>query len=229
MNNKISFLINPNKPAQPCTTLASKVRTRIDNYLSCISCFELLHGTDSLIFGGAVRDSIANLEIHDVDIAVLPNACGIIMSRLKHAGFKQIEKCNIDISSLYTNSLIQEPHTFYKNDAFVQLIRVRANTTRVSYDMNDLHNIVKNVDISCCAVSFFPNSQGAPPNSTLKEYHANAIFDCLDKQFKVLKNTAFYNKKRIDYRIHKLVARGWQDCTPNVVDDVMQQAVYFIP
>lgn len=128
-------------------------------------------------------------------------------------------KYYIDVSSLYTNSLIDEPLTFYKNDAFVQLIRVKPNylahnvvwtgtgAFSVEYSENDLHNLVSNVDLSCCAVSFFPNN-------VLKSYHDDVIVDCTNKQFKVLEKSAFYNKKRIDHRIHKLVSRGWKDCTP---------------
>ena len=49
------------------------VKNGLSNYLG-FNVDELLEDTDAVIFGGAPRDCIANLEIHDIDIMALPKS-----------------------------------------------------------------------------------------------------------------------------------------------------------
>jgi len=114
----MSFIANQDE-------LTTKVNEKIDSYLKFINCKTMLKDTDSMIFGGAPRDAIAELEIHDVDIICLPQASQKIYDRLIHVGFKSISKFNMDIAIIYRNSVINEPITLYKEDVFVQLIRPR--------------------------------------------------------------------------------------------------------
>jgi hypothetical protein len=205
MNNKLSFLFDTSV-FNIVKTKEEQIKEKINNYLNYIDCDLLLGktnerqtGVDSLIFGGAVRDAIADLDIHDVDIAVLPRAASEISSILKDIGFKLIHKSNTDISTLYSNSIISEPITWYKGDAFVQLIRPRIEPKTFVSD-HILISLVEQVDISCCGVSF---------NKTLNEHVDGAYDDCKNHEFRVIKNAKLYNQQRITHRTQKLLSRGW--------------------
>jgi hypothetical protein len=209
MNNKFSFLYG--YPVINELDKDKQIKEKINNYLNYIDCDSLLRKTDSLIFGGAVRDSIANLEIHDVDIAVLPRAASEISSILKDVGFKLINKSNVDISDLYSNSIISEPITWYKCDTFVQLIRPRIeNKTIVSN--NILVSLVEQVDISCCGVSF---------NKTLNEHVSGAYDDCKNHKFRIMEESKLYNQQRVIRRTEKLLSRGWSESKYALQSDML--------
>lgn len=200
--NKFNFIANNNnKNAIVTEKLINTVRASIDLYLRYVNC-DFIKGLDAFIFGGAVRDSIASLDIHDVDVLVLPFArISIIELLTKKFGFSIINKFNSDIANLYLNvSLIQEPTTLQRENVFIQLIRPagRLITTR-----EQLHKIASEIDLSCCGVSFYPN--------VIYENHPNAINDCIEKKFKVLQDKAFHCKDRILHRIEKLTSRGWTE------------------
>jgi hypothetical protein len=201
MNNKLSFINGPDKPKPNNLDLESKVKQNLDNYLKFIDCVSLIRDTSSLIFGGAVRDAIANFQIHDVDIVVLPEAGRKISSTLEKIGFKIFRKYNMDIATLYSNSIINEPITWYKENIFVQLIRPRG----ANCNIKTLETLVEQVDISCCGVSFSP--AWALP---LKEHIDGAIDDCLFHRFRIIKNSTLYNEERILQRCAKLESRSWK-------------------
>jgi hypothetical protein len=103
--------------------ITREIVTKISDYLS-FDVNSLIDKTDSVIFGGATRDALAGLDIHDVDIMALPRACQILSDRLIEHGFRQIPCCTVDVANLYVGiSLINEPRTFINNyGKFVQLI-----------------------------------------------------------------------------------------------------------
>src|SRR5271157_6099995 len=76
---------------------------------------ESLSHNDGVVFGGAVRDSIADMEIHDVDIMALPSSCKKILEKLYTAGFKKVPYASLDIAAMYnelrTKHIINEPWT----------------------------------------------------------------------------------------------------------------------
>jgi len=224
MNNKFSFIANIKKE-DIHKDLAKKVRYEINKYLLSIDCFSLMQSTDSLIFGGAVRDSIVGLEIHDLDIVVLPQAFQTISKRLSDAGFKKIEKYSLDIISLYNGiSQIHEPINWVKDSACVQLIRPRQTALELSKGKNAkniLYDFVSNVDISCCAVSFFPNE-------TLLEHLPGAIEQCLYKTFHIIKSATLYNESRIIIRSQKLTRRGWTEKELKVKEATINICTYCV-
>jgi len=195
--NKFSFIANE-PTVIDYQELTNKIKINLSKYLSDYSnlCNFIL-SKDAIIFGGAVRDSIAELEIHDIDILVLPNSCKTIVNMLKALGFKYIDKFNMDIATMYSGSLINLPLTFYRNDAFIQLIRPR---TKIN-NKETLIDIAKNVDLSCCGVFLDSDS--------LHETFPKAIEHCQKKIFRVLVQNKLYNAQRCLNRIEKLTQRGW--------------------
>jgi hypothetical protein len=203
-NNKFRFIADI-KAEEKYKNLAKKVRYEIDKRLKYINCFSLMQDTDSLIFGGAVRDAIAGLEIHDIDIVVLPQAFRIISERLLQYDFKKIEKYSIDIVSLYNGiTQIHEPVNWFKEDVFIQFIRPRKIICEGENPKTYLYDFISNVDISCCAVSFFPNE-------TLIEHFPDAIHQCLSRTFNIVETSTLYNSNRILMRLEKLKDRGWTE------------------
>ncbi len=206
--NKFAFINNPDSSQEELEKLALQVRKRIDDYLHFIDCDTLLKSSESsaLIFGGAVRDSIANQEIHDVDILTLPKATKEISLILQKHSFKVMHKYNLDIATLYENSIINEPVTLYQGNTFVQLIRPRLDENnifgKVPVSEKILISLIQEVDLSCCGISFFPD--------VLKEHIHDAIDDCKNLRYRIL-HRALYNKKRIDNRCEKLQSRGWKE------------------
>jgi hypothetical protein len=211
MSNKFSFIFDKTINHKN-NDLESVVERKINNYMKFISCDELLceasTWVDACIFGGAVRDSIANLEIHDIDILTLPIACRTIKQRLLNHNFKIIDKTTIDLASIYEGSLINEPITFHRDNVFIQLIRPRCNSfadESPKFQIKEwLQKFVSEVDLSCCGVSYFYNTG-------LTENYPEAINHCKHKVFSRIKNNDLYNEKRIESRVHKLMSRGWKE------------------
>jgi len=182
--------------------LLDHVYRRISDYLG-IDIRDFLIDTDAAIFGGAVRDSIADLKIHDVDILALPRAAKLISNRLSTAGFKLLHMSSTDIISIYRGiKLINEPWTFIKNDAIVQLIRPCASGTTSAIDI--MNELLANVDISACGV--YINYRGG-----VWEACSSAIEHCKKKSFFVLKDNLMHQKDRIVHRVAKLLDRGWTE------------------
>ena len=191
--NKFSFLVSQK---QDLKKLAEKVKICINDYLQ-EDIDDLLEDLQAYVFGGAVRDSIADQTINDVDIAILPRSKNILIEKLLRKGFKAFDKTNFDIHKLYECHVIFEPITLYKNEKFIQLIRPTA-----AKDDDALQQLISNVDISCCGVSY--------AHGNLYENTKDAINHCLQKKFKINFEARMYNKNRLDHRSNKLERRGWQ-------------------
>jgi hypothetical protein len=196
MNNKFSFLILQQQEKRDLKALTEKVRSTINDYLQ-EDIDELFKNLQAYVFGGAVRDSLADQPINDIDIAILPRSKDILISSLLYKGFKPFFKTNYDIHKLYESHVIFEPLTFYKNEKFIQLIRPVSKK-----DDEGLQHVISNVDISCCGVSY--------AHGNLQEHVNDAITHCLQKQFKVNINASMCNKIRLDHRRDKLIRRGWK-------------------
>jgi len=185
--------------------LHHKVKQRISNYLG-FKADDLLEGTDACYFGGIVRDSIAEQDIHDADIMTLPKSANIIVERLISYGFKKTNFASIGITSIYNNhSVISEPLTFVYYDTIVQLIRPRFLDIEPE-PMEKFNKLLSQVDISACGVSY---SEGK-----IKERCKDAIQHCIDREFIVYNDHIFHHKDRIHCRIAKLENRGWENITP---------------
>jgi hypothetical protein len=82
----------------------------------------------------------------------------------------------------------------YKNDRFTIQLNVIEKIRN--------NELLKNVDLSCCGLSF--------DGRFLYEDYNNAILHAKSKVFSVNKNAFMYSHKRIDHRRYKLMDRGWK-------------------
>jgi len=193
------------------------VKRRIDEYLEFDS--DILFrdkGCDYLeIFGGAVRDSIANLDIHDVDILSLSKSAKRCVDILTDNGYKFVPELNgKDVQTMYSEMhCIFEPWTFInKNLKIVQIIRpsnvylndkrsLIDNKLKAKIDPTVFFDLMKQVDLSCCGVSYDGN--------TIKENCEDAILHCQNRYYSVNETAKMYNKDRYIHRTTKLDDRGW--------------------
>lgn len=191
------------------------IKERLDEYLEFDSN-ELFNFKDSLvrIFGGAIRDIIADMPINDIDILCGSKSLLKLESILLEKGYCFSEFLNgKDIESMYGElSVINEPHTWIKNNKIIQLIRPtfysmsppKASRYFKVHEKNykeGFDNLISNVDISCCGVSW--------DGEKIHEDYENAILHCKNMVFSVNTYARMYNLKRINQRIIKLSNRGW--------------------
>lgn len=205
--------------------LIKKVKRKIDEYLEFDSSI-LFEKCDYLeIFGGAVRDSIADMEIHDIDILTLSKSSKICKDILEIKGYKYMPDINgKDVQSMYKDiHCIFEPWNFMnKNFKRVQVIRPtisKEDSIKNSIKIDEFNkqpvpnlkflnssgffDIMKQVDLSCCGVSF--------NGKEIRENTKDAIFHCMNKYYSVNKQAKMYNLDRCCARESKLSERGWMD------------------
>ena len=198
--------------------LKKQVEKKISDYIE-FDVKEIFDQSDYItIYGGAVRDSIANLEIHDVDILCMPTSANNLKLFLEKNNYTIIDLYDQDTLNMYNSiSLISEPWTFINNNKkIIQIIRPRyysggKSSTEEEY-RNAYINLLKNVDLSCCGVFLEHSDQRVEPDSkklVLKESCKNAIVHCLSKTFQINEWSALYNPTRTSFRDHKLSSRGW--------------------
>lgn len=187
--------------------MIKKIKKRIDDYIEFDS--DLLFNGDLIrIFGGAIRDSISDGDINDIDILVGSISIKHVELILEKNGYKYRD----DLINKYHNSIykdiriINEPHTWIKGSKIIQLIRPVPTRQLPIVDYKEYHykvdfnRILSNVDISCCGVSY---------DGKLYENYDNAINHCLSKHFFVNKQTLMYSVERSNQRVNKLLNRGW--------------------
>jgi hypothetical protein len=199
-------------------TPEDKIRKSLSEYLEFDSD-ELFKSKFNLVrvFGGAIRDTIAEQSIHDVDILCGSKALKYIESILEQNGYQYMKMLNgKDLQEMYSEiHIINEPHTWVKGKKIVQLIRpslgsflssvVNADTI---YSMDEdiykqgFKDLISNVDLSCCGVSY--------DGETLYEDYPNAIIHCQSKVYSVNNFAKMYSRKRIHHRTAKLENRGWK-------------------
>jgi phage pi2 protein 07 len=186
------------------------IKSKIDNYLQFDS--DLLFKLDSSeirIFGGAIRDILANMEINDIDIIASPRNKIHISTLLLSNGYIKIDKfLNKDFVDIYKDiNIITEPHT-YMNTNFkkVQIItpsQIRVIHPNSSFYKNILIDLVQNVDISSCGLSYNGN--------VLFENFKNAYYHAVNRVFITNPNAEMYSDRRILERKDKLFRRGWKE------------------
>lgn len=196
--------------------LQKKVERRISEYIG-FDVREILELDDYIsIYGGAVRDSIADLEIHDVDIMCLPQSANklriFLQEKYDYLPIDLHKKGTLDLYKDIT--VIAEPWTFLSKDRnIVQIIRPRhggsyrrSSNLMASYDTT-FYELIKNVDLSNCGV-FLDNSSGV---IRLKEACKDGIVHCLTNTFVINDWSQLYNVNRTTIRANKLTSRGWKD------------------
>lgn len=188
------------------------IKESLSNYIGfpIDSIFDTPHN-DFAIFGGAVRDSIAKKEIHDLDILCLPNSFKHLLLFFEEEGFTKV-RVDYDIENLYKGlRIIHEPITLQKGNAKVQLIRPyvhKFNSTIKPDDVTDatmmvhLYKVLMNVDLSHCGVYYM--------NGQVKESVKGAIEDCINGTFKIMNSAIMLNRNRLNDRVFKFEGRGWK-------------------
>ena len=170
------------------------------------------------IYGGAVRDSLAGLEIHDIDILCMPDSAYKLRKFLKDKyNYETLELYDQDTLNMYHGiSMISEPWTLMNdNKKIIQIIRpmwkgeINPDTHRMNqYGYQQAYrDLIKNVDLSCCGV--FLENHGK--ELMLMEACKDGIIHCLSKTFVINEWSKLYNSNRTLYREHKLSSRGWNN------------------
>ena len=198
-------------------TQEDKIRQSLSEYLEFDSD-ELFKSKFNLVrvFGGAIRDTLAEQKINDIDILCGSKAMSYIESVLEQNGYHYMEMLNgKDLQEMYSEiHIINEPHTWVKGSKIVQLIRPSnwkvSNGVSNSFPKIDsslyeegFRDLISNVDFSCCGVSY--------DGETLYEDYPNAIVHCQSKVFSVNMGAKMYSQKRAQHRKVKLETRGWKE------------------
>ena len=162
----------------------------------------LLHGTDAIIFGGAVRDSIAELPVNDIDILSFGQSFQIISEKVRMNIAQNAEEyAHLRLPGSHyftvyedTTSVIQviTPSTY-------QILKNEINAT------NFIVNILSNVDISNSGVAIMPQKYPGYIIETVYE----AIRDAENKEFRLTQG--LMTTERLQGRINKLKNRGWKE------------------
>ena len=185
--------------------MENEIREKLSQYLE-FNCDSLFQDKWYLIkiFGGAIRDIIAEQPINDVDILCGSRAFSYVGSILERHGYKFFKNLNgKDLQEMYSDiHVICEPHTWIKGDKVVQLIRPSGGFELISNYTELFNSLIENVDLSCCGLSY---------DGKLNEDFKNAIIHCQSKVFSINKSAKMYCGKRIAHRVSKLETRGWSE------------------
>jgi hypothetical protein len=190
--------------------LKNKVKNRIDSYIGLDSDLIFSCG-DPIIFGGCVRDSISDMEIHDVDILCGPETEKKIIYLLHKHGYSHLEQLTPkDLSRIYTDiKIISEPRTYHNNGKYIQIIKPVSKLEMKFGTIGDLrykdiiYDLVNNVDISCCGVCY--------NGKNIIEQVEDAVLHCLSKVFVVNHSAKMKTSSRLPHRQNKLEKRGWRE------------------
>lgn len=187
--------------------LKTKVEEKISDYIEFDVKEIFKQGDYITIYGGAVRDSIADLEIHDVDILCMPKSAIKLASFIKEEhNYKSLDLYDKDSLAMYKDiHIISEPWTFINNNGkIIQIIKPHYNKGTKEY-ITAYTDIMKNVDLSCCGVCLDHNGK----DTTLMEACKDSIIHCLSKTYEINEWATLYNHNRTTFRDHKLTSRGW--------------------
>jgi hypothetical protein len=187
--------------------LKTKVEKRISDYIE-FDVKEIFEQSDYItIYGGAVRDSIADLEIHDVDILCMPKSAIKLANYIKeNYNYRALDLYDKDALAMYKEiRIISEPWTFINNNGkIIQIIKPHYINTTKEYTKAYI-DLIKNVDLSCCGVYLDHNGK----DTTLMEACKDALIHCLSKTYEINEWAKLYNSNRTTFRDQKLTSRGW--------------------
>jgi hypothetical protein len=194
-----------------------KIKKRLDEYLEFDSGQIFRHCDLVRIFGGAIRDILADMEIHDIDILCGSKSYPMLKTCLEYNGYHHLPQLTpVDLQSIYSDiNVINAPETYVKNKKVVQIILPatgsRKNFAPEHYDsqhrviekyyISGFKNLISNVDISCCGVSW--------DGKTLFENFPGAVSHCISRCFHTNEKSLMFSTKRIQQRVYKMLERGW--------------------
>lgn len=173
--------------------------------------FDALVTANSIIYGGAIRDVLANLPlVGDLDIIVPENEFSRVCNNfLRSPRWLDTERSttnnkvkNILYKSRYKNMPIKDTKTFKSvDDVFVQIISAKR---KFGEDDNPILEVVKKTDIVCCGLIM--ESSGK-----IFEVVDGAVQDCRNRILRINKNNiGEVNLNKLKERIIKLESRGWK-------------------
>ena len=188
------------------------IKSKLDEYLEFDSDILFINKYNLVrIFGGAIRDSIANQPINDIDIIVGSKALKEIEFLLENKGYHYMEMLNgKDLQEMYSEiHIINEPHTWIKGKKIVQLIRPSFGFEGKdeSFYRKGFSDLISNVDFSCCGVSY--------DGEKVYENYESAVSHCKNGIFIVNNRAKMYSERRITHRKVKLTSRGWVEVKPD--------------
>ena len=191
-------------------SITDKIKSSLDAYLEFDSS-DIFVPDLTRVFGGAIRDIIADMPIHDIDIISASRSAKRLELILESKGYHYVEGLNPkDLSSVYTDiKVICEPRTYLKGKKIVQVIRPSGTATTLMNYRESMNRLISNVDISCCGVSY--------DGSNLIENVKDAILHCRNKVYRVNYSAEMSHKNRLQHRIAKLDDRGWDQIDSGVV------------
>lgn len=204
--------------------MINKIKNKISEYLTFDIKKIINEDVDECyIFGGAIRDIIADMRIHDIDILCMSQSHKKLSTILEKEGYYLSESIGgLDINSMYKDiHCIFQPHNWIKivngEIRLVQLIRPlikQVPCSTVFTAETGIDSLLRNVDLSCCGV-FYSHNDG------LKESIEFAIDDCLNKRFIVHSDHIMHQITRSIERINKLESRGWKQYHPT--EEIIQK------
>ena len=192
----------------------NKVELKMNEYLEKaeVTIQDILGNTDAFVFGGALRDAIADVEINDIDIIGFSRSLQDIKSYLLYNDFTEyiggkLDSCYSDIH------IICPPTTYEKNGCRVQLIKPHGGYLGQGILNNSIEKVhwmvrtklldmIEQVDIDICALAY-NNVEG------LLELIPNVINHINVKVFYVLEDNIMHQKDRIHIRVRKMINKGY--------------------
>lgn len=189
--------------------IKDKIKNKLDEYMGFDSDKIFQQGDMIRIFGGSIRDIIANMKINDIDIICGSKSAKSLHCFLESTGYQYVESLTPkDLSSVYTDThIINEPHTYIKDGkSIIQVIRPTihyyTSSDKKSVYTESINNLINEVDISCCGVSY--------DGYNLIENIPQAVDHCRCKVYQVLE-TKMNVPNRLIHRREKMKSRGWEE------------------
>lgn len=185
-----------------------KFITNLDLYLSQSTqdILDLIGKTDSIIFGGFLRDYLVFsytenedapfLPHSDIDVIALPDSEKYIKEHLESLGFK--ENYIRNSSGVSTNS------AYKKGDLTIDLVdfNIKKNGSSPEVMWARAWEIVSEVDIRCCGLAW-------TKETGIVEVIKGAEKDCIAKIIYPIKDSPNYSEHRYNKRKDKLIKAGW--------------------
>jgi len=204
-----------------------KIKEKLDQYLEFDSSEIFRHCDLARIFGGAIRDILAEKDINDIDILVGSRSLDILRLCLESHGYHHMPQlAPKDLQSVYSDiRVINEPETYVLKNKVVQIITPATGSRKLfqpeqkrnhsvigDFYVKSFTNLISNVDLSCCGVSW--------DGTNLYENYPGAVSHAMNHCFEENRKALMYSEKRIIYRLEKMRSRGWTEIRKNEYDTI---------